>query len=139
MFSNNNWKETTNGKMTIEGFSPEVVEIAINFFYDRVVKTSDLLTLPNAMTLLEFSNMYLVDDLKENTEKFLIGSINVANACELTNFSLKANAPGLEKTCFEFLTKCLKNATPIYKFDELDREFLIKLLKNGFYAISETS
>uniref|UniRef100_A0AC34F560 Uncharacterized protein n=1 Tax=Panagrolaimus sp. ES5 TaxID=591445 RepID=A0AC34F560_9BILA len=77
-------------------------------------------------------------ELKENIEIFLIGSVNVANVCELTNFSLKANAPALEKTCFEFLTKCLKNATPIYKFDDLDHEFLIKLLKNGFYAISET-
>uniref|UniRef100_A0A914PNA6 Uncharacterized protein n=1 Tax=Panagrolaimus davidi TaxID=227884 RepID=A0A914PNA6_9BILA len=65
-------------------------------------------------------------------EEFCIENLSVSNAVIFSNSSLKVEAEMLERKCFDFLLKCLKDGTAVKDIEDLDAGMKEKIFLQGF-------
>uniref|UniRef100_A0AC34FET2 BTB domain-containing protein n=1 Tax=Panagrolaimus sp. ES5 TaxID=591445 RepID=A0AC34FET2_9BILA len=110
-------KEAQENKAKIEGFSFDVVYVAVKFCYD--IKWFYYFN-DELLSLLKFSDIYDIAHLKAYIEQNLVKSFSPNNVCSIANAAVETNANKLRSYCLNYLIKCSKDSTPIAKMDSLD-------------------
>uniref|UniRef100_A0AC34FKP5 BTB domain-containing protein n=1 Tax=Panagrolaimus sp. ES5 TaxID=591445 RepID=A0AC34FKP5_9BILA len=119
---NSGMKEARESKVKFEEFSFDVVEMAIKFCYD--IKHGSLgCSVDTRLSLLKFSDVYDIADLKIYVQQKLAKQLSSDNLCKIANAAIEFNADKLRLCCMLYLIKCLKNTVAISDFDSLDANF----------------
>jgi len=71
-------REPESGRVTLHGFSVEVVQEMLAYMYTGRVRNWE----GNAASLLQIADQYLIPGLKVEAERVLVQSLNVENAAE---------------------------------------------------------
>uniref|UniRef100_A0AC34GNU8 BTB domain-containing protein n=1 Tax=Panagrolaimus sp. ES5 TaxID=591445 RepID=A0AC34GNU8_9BILA len=111
----------------------QVFQNAVNFCYG----ISDILPtyIDELIDMLEFSNRYEIDDLKNEIEFKLIPHVLENNICKLSNAAIECNAEMLKAHCQSKLTTFVKNgnASVIIEMDNsVDGEFVKDVFQEYF-------
>uniref|UniRef100_A0A914P8B7 BTB domain-containing protein n=1 Tax=Panagrolaimus davidi TaxID=227884 RepID=A0A914P8B7_9BILA len=121
-------KESKENKVLIIDFDFEIIELAIKFCYG--ISIANQLNVSNGIKLLQFSDKYIISDLKESMETYLLNEKSPMNICEIVNSSILMNSIKLREQCFDFILE--KESKYINDLEKLDKEFALVLLKTSF-------
>uniref|UniRef100_A0A914P8K6 BTB domain-containing protein n=1 Tax=Panagrolaimus davidi TaxID=227884 RepID=A0A914P8K6_9BILA len=120
-------KEKAENRLEIIDFNPEIVKIAVEYFYDR--KTYKTCNVNQLIDLLQFADKYDIQDLKTNIEHLILYHIYPANICQIANASIIYNSSFLQKVCLDALNLYNANETQYDNAENLDSDFVTKLNK----------
>lgn len=113
----------------IKDYSYDVVSLMIQFLYSGTLSETKLQDSDTVLSLLQLSDQYLINDLKEYLEYFLQGSVDVDNCCFLYTFAKKCNADRLATICQNLINKEFEQVQKTPEFQQLPAALLEQLTK----------
>uniref|UniRef100_A0A914PUF9 BTB domain-containing protein n=1 Tax=Panagrolaimus davidi TaxID=227884 RepID=A0A914PUF9_9BILA len=122
---NADMKEKMESKIDITDFDADIVQTAVEFFYDRdTYKSRNLVSL---ISLLKFAEKYDVKDLKSKIERLLVHELNPKTICQIANASVASNSSVLKNFCIQSMIIYLKQEIPIAHYETLNSDFTAAL------------
>jgi BTB/POZ domain len=96
----NDMKEKKTGKMIIEDFSLDAVEVMLYFMY-----TGEIVDESNAMDLYAIASKYEVTSLKSTAHKLILRNLGESNAIEIFGLGHQHNSDRIKRAAFEVIKK----------------------------------
>uniref|UniRef100_A0AC34EZD3 BTB domain-containing protein n=1 Tax=Panagrolaimus sp. ES5 TaxID=591445 RepID=A0AC34EZD3_9BILA len=119
-------KEKAENRLEIIDFDVEVVQTAVEYFYDR--DTYKSLNLGKLISLLKFADKYDIKDMKAEVEHSCFVQIYPKTICQISNASLLSNSSVLKKICIQTMIIYLKQGIPFVNSDSLDKDFTAEMV-----------
>uniref|UniRef100_A0AC34EZD0 BTB domain-containing protein n=1 Tax=Panagrolaimus sp. ES5 TaxID=591445 RepID=A0AC34EZD0_9BILA len=119
-------KEKAENQLEIIDFDVEVVQTAVEYFYDR--DTYKSLNLGKLISLLKFADKYDIKDMKTEIEYAFLPHIYPYTICRISNVSMASKAPVLKDICIECMIAFLKLGIPFPDSELLDKDFAAALI-----------
>uniref|UniRef100_A0A914PRW0 BTB domain-containing protein n=1 Tax=Panagrolaimus davidi TaxID=227884 RepID=A0A914PRW0_9BILA len=128
-------KEKAENKLEIIDFSPDIVKLAAEHFYDReTYKTSNV---DQLIDLLQFAQKYDIQDLKSKVEHILIIKVRPNNICQISNASINANSTKLKEVCIQLMRFYMNQKLPFNEEITLNEDFVIELNQTTAFPVEE--
>uniref|UniRef100_A0AC34FBN0 BTB domain-containing protein n=1 Tax=Panagrolaimus sp. ES5 TaxID=591445 RepID=A0AC34FBN0_9BILA len=122
-------KEKVEAKVEITDFNAKIVELAVEYFYDR--KIFKPLKVDELVDLLQFSEKYDIQDLKSEVEHHLIIKVRPKNIYQISNPSINANSQKLKDVCIQSMNFYQNQKIPFDERTKLNEEFVAELNLNA--------
>uniref|UniRef100_A0AC34G5F5 BTB domain-containing protein n=1 Tax=Panagrolaimus sp. ES5 TaxID=591445 RepID=A0AC34G5F5_9BILA len=119
-------KEKAEGRVEIIDFDVEVVQSAVEFFYDRDTYRS--LDLDKLVSLLHFAEKYDIKDMKAELERTLCFHLSPGNICQITNASLASNSSMLKQFTIQTMILFIRQKVPFADSDALEKDFMAEMI-----------
>uniref|UniRef100_A0AC34FWE8 BTB domain-containing protein n=1 Tax=Panagrolaimus sp. ES5 TaxID=591445 RepID=A0AC34FWE8_9BILA len=119
-------KEKAEGRVEIVDFDVEVVQAAVEYFYDR--DTYKSLNLDKLISLLQFAEKYDIKDLKADVEYAFLAHLSPATICQIANASIQSNSLVLKDLCVQTMIIYINQKTPFADSEILDKDFASKII-----------
>uniref|UniRef100_A0AC34F368 BTB domain-containing protein n=1 Tax=Panagrolaimus sp. ES5 TaxID=591445 RepID=A0AC34F368_9BILA len=132
---NSDFKEAKENKIEITDFLFEIVQIAIDFFYEKDIK--EQINEKNSTELLRFSDKYNVKLLHDFMQTYLIEKLCECNVVEFANSSIISNAQDLREYSICFLLNLAGKSITIDGIEELEEEIKKELFQRSFLSASK--
>ena len=110
----NGMEETGSKSTTITAWSPEAVRVMVDFMYGGDIPASCGVI----AEVLELSDFYMMEDLKEKATVFAKRKLNQSNYCKICEAAEKIKTKDLVEECAKFL---------VSKAEDLDLEWVQSL------------
>uniref|UniRef100_A0A914Y589 BTB domain-containing protein n=1 Tax=Panagrolaimus superbus TaxID=310955 RepID=A0A914Y589_9BILA len=126
-------KEKVENRIEIVDFGVEIVEAAVDFFYDQ--ESYVMLDLDNLIGLLQFADKYDVKDLKRKIENQLFDLLHPTNICQIVNASIISNSQMLKDICLSSMIVFHCQKVLIENLEILDKDFAFELVQKSFSSV----
>uniref|UniRef100_A0AC34EZN2 BTB domain-containing protein n=1 Tax=Panagrolaimus sp. ES5 TaxID=591445 RepID=A0AC34EZN2_9BILA len=119
-------KEKAENRLEIIDFDVEVVQAAVEFFYDR--ETYKSLDLEKLISLLQFAEKYDIKDFKTKIEYAFLPHLYPETVCQIASAALTSNSSVLKNLCLESIIIYLKFGISFQNSEMLDKDFMAEII-----------
>jgi hypothetical protein len=118
-------RDSSATEIIVRDFKYDVVLDLLKYMYTGNLQ----LSVETAVQLLEASNFYKVEGLKDNCEYVLHLNVDVESVCTLLEIADKFDARKLKTVCLEFIVEHYEKVMNTLSFKEMERELVVSILK----------